>query len=211
MTSFVEPPFWSVSARRSRLPHFGIVQVTKPAGEPVSLTLAKNWLRQTDTVDDTLIAGLIQAARMTVEHDTGLSLMPQTVDVTLDGFPWDDIVLPVAPLASVTSITTTDLDGTASVLAASNYQVDTASMPPRIGRTNGGVWPSGLRYMAPIAIRCVVGYVDAAAVPTPLMIALQIQVQILYDAARSGEAAALATLQATYAALIGQYCLGGMA
>ncbi len=165
--------------------HFAVTDYAKPAGEPVSLTLAKTWLRVSGSDDDALIAGLIAAARNTVETDCALRLMPQTVDVALDAWPdpsveygpdtsystqpwWNatfrGVTLPVGPLASVTSITTTDLDGNASVLAASNYTVDTASIPPRIGLASGGVWPTNLRWLQPIVIRCAVGYADAADV-----------------------------------------------
>ena len=49
--------------------HWSASCYAQPAGEPLSLTLAKQWLQVDHATDDTLIAGLIQAARVTVEKD----------------------------------------------------------------------------------------------------------------------------------------------
>ena len=160
--SFLQPPFWARHSANGREVHFALKLVTAPTSEPLTLVLAKAWLRVDITDDDALISGLIQAARVQVEQDTSLLLVSQTWDVLFDAWPDGDISLALGPLVSVTSITTTDLEGASAVLAAANYQVDNGSMPPRICRVSGGVWTTGLRWKQPIAIRGVFGYPDGA-------------------------------------------------
>jgi Phage gp6-like head-tail connector protein len=65
----------------------GIVLVTPPALEPVTLADAKLHLRESDTGQDTLITALVTAARKAIEERCRRSLVTQTWMVTLDQFP----------------------------------------------------------------------------------------------------------------------------
>ena len=60
----------------------------KPALEPVSLTQAKAQLNIDWGDDDALLETLITAARMQFERQTGRSLITQSWQLTLEGFPW---------------------------------------------------------------------------------------------------------------------------
>jgi uncharacterized phiE125 gp8 family phage protein len=118
-----------------------VVVVTQPTVEPVSLTDAKAQLsllpEQTD--DDSLIVGLIAAARRLVERRLGLALAPQQLRARyeLDGDGWrragagngpSVLELPIAPvLTGSTYPVVVDVDGVA--VSSSTYSVDSDSLP----------------------------------------------------------------------------------
>jgi hypothetical protein len=66
------------------------------------------------------------------------------------------IHLPCVPLVSVSSIVTTDDDGTDTTVNATNYQVR-AGENPRITLTQSGSWPTDARSYDSMAITCTVG------------------------------------------------------
>lgn len=118
-----------------------VVVTTQPTVEPVSLTDAKAQLsmltEQTD--DDSLIVGLIAAARRLVERRLGLALAPQQLRARyeVDGDGWrragagngpSVLELPIAPvLTGNTYPVVVDLDGVA--VSSSTYSVDSDSLP----------------------------------------------------------------------------------
>ncbi len=171
----------------------GLVLVTAPGVEPVSLAEAKSHLRVDTTDDDALITALITAAREQVENDTRRALVTQTWDYVLDAFPsGSEIVLPLPPLQSVTSITYRDKDGNSSTFDASNYVVDTAGMFGRVVLKSGVTWPSVTLYPAgAVTVRFVAGYGDAGAVPQSLKQAILLLVGHLYE---NREAAIMGTI-----------------
>lgn len=161
---------------------------TAPAVEPVSYTEAKQWLRLPDDTEEYLVTQLIRDARAKVEQDTGLRLITQAWDVCFDSFPDDAIYLPVEPLLSVTSLKTTSAAGVQSTAAATVYQVDVASAPPRVYLADGQSWPSDLRAHQACVLRVSVGYGAAASdVPGPLLNAIRQLLTIWYVAARQGQ------------------------
>ncbi len=118
-----------------------VVVVTQPTVEPVTLSDAKAQLsllpEQTD--DDSLIVGLIAAARRLVERRLGLALAPQQLRARyeLDGDGWRRggggsgptlLELPIAPvLTGNTYPVVVDVDGVA--VSSSTYSVDSDSLP----------------------------------------------------------------------------------
>lgn len=148
--------------------HVAPVVATAATREPITVGLAKDWVRQTGSGEDALIGMLAIAARAKVESDTGLKLQTQTWDLWIDDFPSDDVLLPFGPLQSVSSIKSYDEDGVESTLAATNYQVDIRSLPPRISLSDTGSWPDDLRAAQPAVIRCVLGYAGTAIAVTSM-------------------------------------------
>lgn len=140
---------------------------TKPATEPLTLTEAKLHLRLTadvisgDTLEDTLVANLIAAAREYCEKYCGRGLATQTVEAYLDSFPNGAIELPMPPLQSVTSIKYKDHTGIEKTLVADlDYLVDTNSLYGRVVPVSS--WPSFTPYAVnPITITYTAGYNDA--------------------------------------------------
>lgn len=138
--------------------------ITPPAGYPVSLADVKAHLRvdADDTASDAYISALIGVATGMVESATQRRLVTQTLEWVLQSWR-PRLVLPVAPVQSVTSITyidttntpqTLDMDSAVTVLTMANKVI-----VPSYGR----IWPL-LYWVAaePIVVRFVAGYADAA-------------------------------------------------
>jgi uncharacterized phiE125 gp8 family phage protein len=110
-----------------------IALIVGPLAEPVTVSAVKAHLRLETADEDQLIADLIRSARNHVEQVSGLKLMTQTWRQYHDCYPDDhQLALQVNPLQQVVSITRYDGDGNPLVLPASDYDVDTVSVPGRI-------------------------------------------------------------------------------
>jgi uncharacterized phiE125 gp8 family phage protein len=163
-----------------------LVLITAPTVEPVSLAEAKAHLRIDIDDDDTLIGGLISAARSHLENTARpkLAMINQTWEYIADDWPaGDTFELRPYPLQSVTSITYTDRSAVATVFASSNYVVDTYKQPGRLRLKTSANWPgTALREMNGLAIRFVAGYGAAgSAVPVQLRQAILLLVGHWYE------------------------------
>ena len=133
---------------------------TAPTTDPVALAEVRDWLNMTDGIieDDDVVARLIDWAYRHLEGETNRKFLGQTWTYTLDSAEISDpIRLPLVPLVSVSSITTTDDDDAETLVAVSIYQVR-AGENPRIALTLNGEWPSDEREYDSMAIVCVCGY-----------------------------------------------------
>jgi uncharacterized phiE125 gp8 family phage protein len=142
--------------------HFSVVVTTDAVTEPISVADAKLFLRVDNTVEDRFIADGITECRRLLERMTGRALLTQTRTMTLDVAPSGRkaILLPCAPVASVTSITQYSTADVGTTVATSVYRLDTSSLPPRIVLKDGQSWPSGLRPQNALSIEFVCGYGD---------------------------------------------------
>ncbi|TIN82643.1 head-tail connector protein [Mesorhizobium sp.] len=134
--------------------------VTPSAADPVSLAEAKKHLRVVVDDDDTLIEGLISAARSVAEDYVQRRFVEQTVEWVLNDWHCGDIRLPIAPVAKdgVTSVKYIDMDGNEQTLSTSLYVVQTWGHSVRIIPSFGAVWPLVLSASPePIVIRFTVG------------------------------------------------------
>jgi len=196
-------------------------QTAMPAVEPVTLAEAKAHLRVDHEAEDALIAALIIAARETVEQATGRAILPQDWELRLDDFPvrcsrgaWvrdGAIVLPHAPLVSVTSIITLGADGVETVMASDTYQVSIPSGPnagqASITPAAGALWPpldAGVSGAVRVGYRA--GYVNASVVPAALRAAILLLLGDLY-ANREAASAAKVTDNPTIERLLAPYRL----
>jgi len=120
----------------------GYIVTVQPASEPVSATEMKLYLRIDGTTYDTMLAALITSARQLVERTTGRLFVTQDVGVKFAGYDWEDgLILPIAPVASVVSVTHT-IGGDAATLSADDYTLDRYRLWPRIIPAYGASWPS---------------------------------------------------------------------
>lgn len=145
----------------------GRTLVTAPAVEPITLTEAKEHLREDGVGQDSLIEDvLIPAARQYVEKRTWRALITQTWDFTWYRFPiGPGLGLSLPPLQSVTSVTYYDTDNALQTFASSNYIVDTSMEPGTIRLLEGVSWPDTYARPSAVIVRAVVGYGVAADVP----------------------------------------------
>ncbi len=151
--------------------------VDGPAVEPVTLAEMKAYLRvdADDDAQDSVIAGLVKAARLLVEGASRRVLIEQRWRVALDRWPQGRVVLlPLSPLISVESIKVFDAKGAAASIAAGAIDSDRFSDPPRIAVTDA---PEPGKPRNGIAIEVLAGYGSTAeAVPAGLRLAIKILV-----------------------------------
>lgn len=157
--------------------------VTPPASEPLTLAYVKQVLRVEHTAEDTFITNLITAAREWVEGETGRALMAQTLDEVFDCWPaCCTLELGRAPLASVTSVSYRDSDGSYIVWDTDNYTVDDVSNPGRIVKGDGVSWPTlPAGYPNGVKIRYVAGNSTAADVPAQIRRAMELLIAKWYE------------------------------
>lgn len=144
----------------------GLKRTTNPASEPVTTSEAKTHARISTSSDDSYIGTLITAARETVENLTGRALINQSWTLTLRDFPCKQIIIPINPLSSVTSISYVDTSGATQTWSSANYTVDTSGEIGRIEAGYGITYPSTRDVVNAVTVVFVAGYgASASAVP----------------------------------------------
>lgn len=138
--------------------------LTAPAAEPLLRDEVKIHLRVDGTSEDTHIDNLIKAWRSQVDGKDGnlnRALITQTWKGYLNRFPSSSrlpIVVPLAPLASVTHIKYYDTNGDLQTWAGSNYILDVVSEPGLIYPAYNTSWPSTRDIPNAVEIQFVAGY-----------------------------------------------------
>lgn len=152
-----------------------------PAAEPVTLAAMKEWLRIVTADEDALIAGLISAARLTVEAASGQILMAQKWRLTMDAWPAGGIVrIPLRPVISCEAVRVYTALSTSEIVAPQFYQLDARSDPPRL--LMDGSWPAPGRALGGIEIDLTAGYgVAASTVPADLAQAVKLLTAHWYE------------------------------
>lgn len=148
----------------------GLVVVTPPTIEPVSLDEARRFLRilPDDTAEDDDITALIEAARERAERVSGRSLITRTLQLTLDVWPVDGVILlPYPPSIAITSVKYTDPStGTLTTIDSAEYQHDATQEPGVLMPAYGESWPSSRPGPNSIRVEYTAGYgATADAVP----------------------------------------------
>lgn len=161
----------------------GLRLITPPAAEPVSLAEAKADLRIEHTDDDARLTRLIKEARESIDGPKTWfvrSLMPQTWELSLDAYPRSEILLPTAPVQSITSIKYDDADGVEQTVSEDDYYLDNTGEPSWVLPITN--WAAGtLAAVNAVRVRFVAGYADADGVPGPIKAAIRLKVQDAYD------------------------------
>ena len=157
-----------------------LLLVSPPAEEPVSLADAKAFARIDTDAEDTLVATLIAAARLSVEVRTRRVLITQGWRCFRDHWPRSGTLdLPLRPIARVDAVTVYDADGAPTVVSESDYLVDTAGDPARIvmrdNRPRAGLAVNG------IEVDITAGYGAPDDVPEPIRAAILQLVAHWYD------------------------------
>ncbi len=170
--------------------------VTGPTVEPLTTAEAKAHLRVDASDEDTLIDGMVKAARISLENELSMAFITQTWKLLLRRWPaCGEIKLPRPPLASVVSVIYTDIGGTPHTVDASNYSVVTTVEPGRVVLAPYKAWPTDSLYTGwPIVIQYTCGYGAAgSAVPEPLRMAMR---QLVGHFFENREAVTVAAMQA---------------
>jgi len=141
--------------------------ITPPATEPVTLTEAKAHCKVEHTDDDTLITGLIIAARQQAEHLVGRPFITQTWEQVLDAFPAVEIDLGKANVLAITSVTYIDTDSAEQTMGTSTYSLDDEDTARcwLLPAADTDEWPDTLDTANAVRVRFTCGYGDADDVP----------------------------------------------
>jgi len=189
-----------------------ITQTVAPSVEPVVTADQKTWMRVDGTDEDTLIGSLAAAARAYVEMATSRQCITATWVLKLKNFPAGDIVLPIFPLQSITSIKYYDSNDTQQTWSSALYDVDTAMEPGRIRPVSGEDYPSDVRgYTDDIEITFVSGDGDAASdVPDGVLAAIKILAANWFENREANTPIGLTPVPMSLESLIWQYRSGDL-
>lgn len=135
-------------------------KVTDPAStEPVSLDEVKRRLRVGFTDEDADIALIIASARDHAEKYCNVLFAEQALEIKCDC--WSDMArLPVAPVASVTSIAYVDADGAPQTVTEDVFELRAEGLEAAIVLAYGKQWPTA-QNGSRITVTAVAGYEEA--------------------------------------------------
>lgn len=174
--------------------------ITPPASLPVTAADMEAFLGLQAGIDTAMLTAFIDAACDGIRQYLRRSLVAETLELRMDGFPGYDesaelalgpgmhvvsipyltnrggsvVDLPFGPVASIISITTYGRDNAASVFPASQYEYDAS----RVYLNEGATWPTDLRRRDAVAIRYVSGDADC---PASIVHAIRQWVAAMYD------------------------------
>ncbi len=147
-----------------------LLPTSPPAVEPVSLAEAKAHLRIDGNTEDTLLQSLMLAARVHLELVLARAFIAQGWTYLRDTWPAArELALPLAPVASVTSVVVIAADGTRATLDPAAYLLDGSGNTPRLVLAGSTPLPRPGRVANGIEITFVAGHGSTGAdVPAPL-------------------------------------------
>ena len=147
-----------------------LLPTSPPAVEPVTLGEAKAHLRIDGSEEDTLLQSLVQAARVHLELVLARAFITQGWTYLRDAWPVGrELVLPLAPVASVNSVAVIAADGTRATLDPAAYLLDGSGSTPRLVLAGATPLPRPGRAGNGIEIVLVAGHGSTGAdVPAPL-------------------------------------------
>lgn len=160
--------------------------VTPPAESPVSLIEAKAHLRLEESVDDTYVTSLIEAARLYVEKTCERGLVLQTLELTRPRLlSIASLVLPGGALADTPQVVVTylDADGVLQTLSSAEYYTVAGgdARPGTLYLVPDSTWPDMIDRPDALKVQYRVGWSTAATVPQPLRHAVLLVVSQLYE------------------------------
>lgn len=161
-----------------------LICLEPPVVEPVTLAEAKLHCRIDVDDDDALVGSLISTAREHLERISRpqVAMTAQRWLYVADAWPASaTIELRPYPLLTVDEVRYTDATGVETVIASSEYVVDTHSQPGRLHMING--WPSAtLAALNGLEIEFTAGYgVDVLSPPMALRQAVLLLVGHWYE------------------------------
>ncbi len=139
----------------------GLVRLSGPDTEPVSLEEAKLHLRVDGDQDDGLIAALIVSAREIAEKHLNRALVRQQWRMVRDQWPAGALRFPFAPLIAVDAVRVADAAGDFQILAPDIFIVNSHAEPGLMVLKSGALWPRPGQKIAGIEIDFTAGYGDS--------------------------------------------------
>ena len=158
-------------------------ETAAPLKEPVTLAKVKTFARISTASEDSLISGLITAARIEAEKWCNRIFIERAFQLFIDRPPMSVVLeFPVSPISAVSQVSSFSEDDTETVFDADNFRVDTLSVPPRLILKNGKVWPSVVRNSSSFKVSFTAGYgLDEDDVPAPIKEAIKVIVTHIWE------------------------------
>jgi len=174
--------------------------ITAPASFGANAVDMEAFLTLSSGQDTALLEGFIEASYDAIRQYLRRSIVTETLDLRMDGFPgYNDarelalgsgmhlishpwvtngggtvIDLPFGPVASITGIKSYDRDNAESTLSSADYRADAS----RVFLNDGATWPVNLRSRDAVAIRYVSGEADP---PAAIIQAIKQHVAAMYE------------------------------
>jgi len=128
---------------------------------------ARDFLNLDSSADDSLLAIFIAAARQHFEGVTGRTTTPRNLAARFDVFPDNQgsMILPRVPVSAVSAVKYLNTSGVETTLSSTEYRVDTASVPARVGLAHGKSWPDTAIMESAVTIEYSSGFASAELVP----------------------------------------------
>ena len=138
----------------------GVLLGTVIGAEPVSIQEAKKQCNVEESFndDDQFILHLITSAREWCEQYQGRAYIPTNCIALFDEFDDDELVLPIGPVISITSVNYRDTAGVWQELDASAYDVNNYVTPGAITPVWGTSWPSTGPKSNAVRVEYIAGY-----------------------------------------------------
>lgn len=159
-----------------------LTEITPPASEPLTVTEAKQHCRVDIPDDDILLGAYIEAARQLIEENTGRAFVDRTYRLDMPLFD-TDIILPMPPLLSVTSVEYYDTSNSLQTLATTEYDIDYPA--GRIVQAYGGTYPATYSRHDAVQITFTAGVgttsSPAMTVPERIKAAMRLLVGDMYE------------------------------
>ncbi|MUZ64740.1 head-tail connector protein [Agrobacterium vitis] len=156
-----------------------ITTLTPPQAEPLTLVDVKAQLKIDTDDEDDLLSGLITAARLHLEAETGLCLMRQSLRLYLDDWPDSEVIqLPKSPVQTIDAVTVFDENGDELHVLLKDHLLDRQARPARLWLRDR---PLPGRPINGIEIDFTAGFGTAATdVPDTLRRAMSLHVAAMY-------------------------------
>lgn len=173
--------------------------ITPPAALPVSAADMEAFLNLASGQDAGLLEAFIEASYDMARQYLRRSIVTETLELRMDGFPASDpskelalgpgvhvvsipwiegagayVDLPFGPVSDVNSFTVFARDNTSSVFSDTQYEFDAS----RIYLNEGATWPTDLRKRDAVAIEYVSGF---DPVPPTIIQAIKQHVAAMYE------------------------------
>lgn len=166
---------------------YELTTTVEPAEEPVTADEAKANCRVTHAAEDSQFTRWVKAATKYAEGHTNRRFVTQSVRLVVDDFPCgssrEPIEIPVAPVASVSSVTYVNVSGvTTALVANTDYLAWLGHSPPLVYPAPGKVWPTTqAERRGRVSVTFVAGYGARSAVPDPIKAAIEMTVTYWYE------------------------------
>jgi uncharacterized phiE125 gp8 family phage protein len=164
-----------------------VITPPDPSILPVSLSIARNYMRVEDQDSDELIAMFLRAAMLRLAY-LDIAVITTKYALDLNRFPWDwnwpghNIEIPLPPLQSIDAVKVVEPDGTEATVDPIIYTVGRTSWNTgTVSLAYAEAWPEVRGDNGSVSIEFTAGYTDDKTVPSDLKLAILMMANSMFD------------------------------